>query len=104
MRWSISKFRCRERSKEKGKLSINFQMSTIRLYEAYIQLNLASTRKALEKKLSNKDMSSEGNETKIFFSRRINKRILLDFLSIPPKQFLQILSQVQVRLDLLFQR
>ncbi|CAF0786571.1 unnamed protein product [Adineta ricciae] len=56
--------------------AIDALVQTLSLYDDYIKKNLAPIRKALDKRLTN-GMSSE------------------DLLSIPPKQFLQILSQVQ---------
>ncbi|CAF3537649.1 unnamed protein product [Rotaria sordida] len=57
--------------------AIEALMQTLPYYDDYIKINLAPIRKALEKRTNNNGMSSE------------------DLLSIPPKQFLQILSQVQ---------
>ncbi|CAF3181711.1 unnamed protein product [Rotaria socialis] len=57
--------------------AIEALMQTLTFYDDYTKINLAPIRKALEKRASNNGMSSE------------------DLLSIPPKQFLQILSQVQ---------
>ncbi|CAF0848479.1 unnamed protein product [Rotaria sp. Silwood1] len=57
--------------------AIETLMQTLPFYDDYIKINLATIRKALEKRTNNNGMSSE------------------DLLSIPPKQFLQILSQVQ---------
>ncbi|CAF1103919.1 unnamed protein product [Rotaria sordida] len=52
-------------------------METLPTYDDYIKTNLAPIRKSLEKRTNTNSLSSE------------------DLLSIPPKQFLQILSQVQ---------
>lgn len=57
--------------------SIDVLMQTLPLYDDYIKMNLAPIRKALDKRNSSNGMSSE------------------ELLSIPTKQFLQILSQVQ---------
>ncbi|UJR23314.1 hypothetical protein I4U23_026328 [Adineta vaga] len=57
--------------------AIDTLMQTLSIYDDYIKRNLAPIRKALDKRLTTNGMSSE------------------DLLSIPPKQFLQILSQVQ---------
>ncbi|CAF2854630.1 unnamed protein product [Rotaria sp. Silwood2] len=57
--------------------AIEALMQTLPFYDDYIKINLAPIRKALERRTNNNGMSSE------------------DLLSIPPKQFLQILSQVQ---------
>ncbi|CAF0805510.1 unnamed protein product [Rotaria sp. Silwood1] len=52
-------------------------METLPIYTDYIKTNLVPIRKSLEKRINTSGLSSE------------------DLLSIPPKQFLQILSQVQ---------
>ncbi|CAF0970487.1 unnamed protein product [Adineta steineri] len=57
--------------------AIEALMQTLSIYDDYIKANLAPIRKALDKRPMNNGMSSE------------------DLLSIPTKQFLQILSQVQ---------
>jgi hypothetical protein len=74
-------------------------MQTLPLYDDYIKTNLAPIRKALEKRVNstNNGMSSEGewDENDFFL---VSVCYFIDLLSIPPKQFLQILSQVQVRI------
>jgi hypothetical protein len=70
-------------------------MQTLPVYDDYIKLNLASIRKSLEKRTNINGLSSEGKKKFSFFF--LSSYIyFLDLLSIPPKQFLQILSQVQV--------
>lgn len=69
-------------------------MLTLRLYDDYIAMNLAPIRKALEKRNSNNGMSSEGREQGQEERKRVDE-FDLELLSIPTKQFLQILSQVQ---------
>lgn len=77
-------------------LSLSFsQIRGFPLYEGYTQMNLTATRKALEKKMNSKDFSSEGKFHRSFRSLHFTT-IHSDLLSIPTKQFLQILSQVQV--------
>ena len=67
-------------------------------YLRYIELNLAPIRKALEKRPIANGLSSEGTDDFLFISEFYSG--LIDLLSIPPKQFLQILSQIQVRLSI----
>jgi hypothetical protein len=69
-------------------------MQTLPVYDDYIKLNLAPIRKALEKRATTNGLSSESKEKYLFFL--YIQKYFLDLLSIPPKQFLQILSQVQV--------
>lgn len=66
-------------------------------YLKYIELNLAPIRKSLEKRPIPNGLSSEGLKDHRSVLRLNSIVFLLDLLSIPPKQFLQILSQVQVR-------
>ena len=73
-------------------------MQTLSLYDKYISLNLAPIRKALEKRMNNaSSMSSEGKKRLPDDLSLIAHFCFVELLSIPPKQFLQILSQVQVR-------
>ncbi|UJR25604.1 hypothetical protein I4U23_006948 [Adineta vaga] len=57
--------------------TVNTLMDTLPVYSDFFKINFASTRKSLDKRTNIYGLSSE------------------DLLSIPPKQFLQILSQVQ---------
>lgn len=68
------------------------------IYLKYIELNLAPIRKSLEKRPIANGLSSEGTNDHSFTNEFYS--ILIDLLSIPPKQFLQILSQVQVRFSI----
>jgi hypothetical protein len=78
-------------------------MQTLPFYDDYIKTNLAPIRKALEKRMNNNNNNGMSGEGELNFQRKpvFIVCIFIDLLSIPPKQFLQILSQVQVRFILL---
>lgn len=71
-------------------------MQTLVIYDEYIQENLSPLRKALEKRSISNGPSTEGE----LVERSREKSFawsffFVDLLSVLPKQFLQILSQVQ---------
>lgn len=83
-------------SKEETIAARVLQRETLPIYRQYIRSNLAPTRKLLDKRASVAILPSEGRFDPHVRPLVAHSHSLADLLSIPCKQFLQILSQVQV--------